>query len=138
MTLQWETQVLYRRILRVGGVWNLVASLPLVILVPFLPDMLGIEPPVHPIFIYFNLMTVMMFGFIHFYVASHLDSMRGMMKILMWSKLLTGVVFVAALLFESVPRPLAEFIGPGMAIDVAFGLIYLRYLFYSPAAATAS
>lgn len=124
---------LYQKVLRTGGVWNLLASVPLVFLVPVLPDMLGIENPAHPIFIYFNLMTVMMFGFIHFYVASHLDSMRGMMKILMWSKLLTGGVFAAALLLGSISAPLAEFIGPGMAVDTAFGLVYLRYLFYSSA-----
>lgn len=133
MTNAWETDKLYVRILRVGGVWNWLAALSTFILVPFLPDELNIEPPRYPLFIHFNLMTIVLFGFIHFYVANRLSTMRGMMKILMWSKLLTAGVFAYTATMTDMPGALSEFLAPAMCLDLAFGLVYLRYLFYSRA-----
>ncbi len=119
-----DRPVVHRRILFAGGIWNLAMGIPITLLVPWLPQLLKIADPLYPIFIYFNLMTVTMFGFVALTVGRHLATMRPMVMILVWSKLLTAGVFVAAVLWLPMPRELTEFLAGGMAIDFGLGLAY--------------
>lgn len=126
-----ESSLLYQRVFYAGAIWNWAASIPIFFLVQSLPGMLHIEDPRYPIFIYFNLMTVMLFGCVQFTVARNIATTRPFIKILVWSKILTVIVFVGALFLLSTPRGLVEFIGPGMAVDLVFGLLFWRYLWFS-------
>lgn len=121
-----ERSLLHRRILTIGGIWNLAMGVPITLLVPWLPALLKIEEPRYPIFIYFNLMTVTMFGFVALTMSRHLGSMRPLLPVLMWSKILTFGVFVAAVLWLAMPPPLTEFLAGGMVIDLILGLLYWR------------
>jgi hypothetical protein len=119
-----ERSQLHRRIFIAGGIWNLAMGIPIALLVPWLPGIVKIAPPLYPIFIYFNLMTVTMFGFVALTVARNLATMRPMMLILAWSKFLTAGVFVGAVLWLSMPRELTEFLAGGMAVDLGLGVAY--------------
>ncbi len=121
----------YRIVFLVGFVWNLLVALPLFCLVWYLPTMLEIGEPHYPIFIYYNLMDVGLFGALQFYVARHLETSRGVVVILAWSKLFTVLIFLGGLLFLSMPAGLTGFFAPGMVIDAIFGLLFWRFLVYS-------
>lgn len=126
-----ESERFYRGVFYSGSIWNFVASVPTMFLVNALPGLIGIDPPNHVIFIYFNLMTMFLFGCIQFTVARHLAESRPFVKILVWSKFLTVSVFLGALAFLPMAQGLTEFFTPGMVIDLVFGILFLRYLFYS-------
>ncbi len=126
-----ETLRLYRVIFIVGFVWNLLVALPLFCLVWYLPTMLGIGEPHYPIFIYYNLMEIALFGVLQLYVARHLESSRGIVAILAWSKLFTVLIFVGGLFFLSMPAGLVSFFAPGMVIDAIFGLLFWRFTVFS-------
>ncbi|MEX1138107.1 MAG: hypothetical protein WEB33_11490 [Bacteroidota bacterium] len=126
-----ESERLYRYVFYSGGIWNFIASVPTMFLVNALPGFIGIDPPNHVIFIYFNLMTMFLFGCIQFIVARHLAESRPFIKILVWSKFLTVAVFLGALAFLPMAPGLTEFLIPGMILDLVFGLLFLRYLFFS-------
>lgn len=130
-----ENDRFYRAVFYAGGAWNFLASIPTVFLVRSLPTMIQIDAPRYPIFVYFNLMTVCLFGFIQILVARNLRSSRSLVKILIWSKMLTIVVFVGALFFLAMPPNLTNFLLPGMVIDLIFGGLFWRFLFFSAKAA---
>jgi hypothetical protein len=117
---------LHRRILVAGGIWNLAMGIPITLLVPWLPALLKIEEPRYPIFIYFNLMTVTMFGFVALTMSRHLAAMRPLLPVLVWSKILTFGVFIAAVLWLPMPGEITEFLAGGMVIDLILGLLYWR------------
>ncbi len=126
-----ESERFYRGVFYSGSLWNFVASVPTMFLVDALPDFIGIDPPNHSIFIYFNLMTMFLFGCIQFTVARHLSEARPFVKILLWSKFLTVAVFLGSLVLLPMAAGLIEFFIPGMVIDSVFGILFLRYLFFS-------
>ena len=126
-----ESERLYRGIFYGGGGWNLLASIPTAFLISTLPSMLQIEAPRYPVFIYFNLMTMVLFAFVHFTVARNLGTARPYVKILVWSKMLTVVVFVAGIIFMRMPAALIEFLAPAISIDLILGAIFWRYLVFS-------
>jgi hypothetical protein len=121
-----ERSLLHRRILLAGGIWNLAMGVSITFLVPWLPTILKIEEPRYPIFIYFNLMTVTMFGFVALTMSRHLAAMRPLLPVLVWSKIMTFGVFIAAVLFLPTPPKLSEFLAGGMVIDLILGLLYWR------------
>jgi hypothetical protein len=96
-----------------------------------LPSLIGIEPPLYPIFIYFNLTSIFFFGCIQWIIARDLHSHRSFVKLLMWAKLTMGAVFFYSILFDAPAKALVDFLAPGMVIDVLFGLIFWRFLIYS-------
>ncbi len=126
-----ERERFYRGVFIAGGTWNLLVAVPTFFLVHRLASMFGLEEPRYPIFIYFNLMTVAMFGFVAFYVARNLATSRGLVKILVYSKLLTFAIFGAAYFALKMPDALINLIGPGMFVDLALGMLYWRYLVLS-------
>jgi len=126
-----ETERFYRIVLYVGAGWNFLVSVPTFFLVNSLPSMIDIEPPKYPIFIYFNLMTVFLFAWIHLLAARSPFESRPLMTILAWSKLLTVIIFAGALLFLSMPAGLIEFFLPGMIIDLILGLLFIRCIVIS-------
>lgn len=126
-----ETERFYRGVFYAGSVWNFLVSLPVMFLVPALPAMLKIDAPRHPIFIYFNLMTVFMFGCLQVVIARNLHTARPYVKILFWSKIFTVLVFVYGLIFLAMPSSLSGFLAPGMAVDFVFALLFWRYLIFS-------
>jgi len=126
-----ESVRFYRWVFYAGGVWNFLASVPTLFLVGSLPEMIQIDAPLYPIFIYFNLMTMMMYGFIQFAVARHMDTARPFVKILVWAKMLTVAVFVACIFLLPTPRGLIDFLAPGIALDLVFGSLFWRYLAFS-------
>ncbi len=126
-----ESERFYRGVFYAGGGWNFLMSIPMTFLVSSLPAMIQIDAPRYPIFVYFNLMTVCLFGCIQILVARNLSSSRSLVKILVWSKMLTVVVFVAGLFFLAMPPNLTNFLLPGMIIDLIFGVLFWRYLFFS-------
>lgn len=121
-----DRSLIHRRILLAGGIWNLAMGIPITLLVPWLPTLLKIEDPRYPIFIYFNLMTVTMFGFVALTMSRHLVAMRPLLPVLVWSKVLTFGVFIAAVLWLPMPGELTEFLAGGMVIDLILGLLYWR------------
>jgi hypothetical protein len=126
-----ESLRLYRGIFYFGAGWNFLASVPTFLLVSSLPSMLQIEPPLYPLFIYFNLMTVFLFGCLHIVVARSMSSSRSLVVVIAWSKFLTALIFVGGLVFLSMPQPLIEFLAPGMALDLLLGAAFWRYLIFS-------
>lgn len=132
-----ESEQFYRRVFYAGSGWNFLASIPTAFLVSTLPAAIQIEVPRYPIFIYFNLMTVCMFGCVQFAVARHLSAARPFVKILVWSKMLTVLIFVAAIVFLAMPTSLTGFLAPGMFVDLVFGALFWRYLVFSAKAKTA-
>jgi hypothetical protein len=126
-----ESERLYRVVFYSGCGWNLLASIPTFFLVSLLPSLIEIADPRYPIFIYFNLMTVALFGCIQFTVARNLRVSRGFVKILAWSKILTFSIFVGSLFLLDMPGNLITFLAPGMVIDLLFGLLFWRYLTFS-------
>jgi hypothetical protein len=133
-----ERERFYRAVYYAGSGWNFIASVPTFFLVSVLPAMLQIQEPLYPIFIYFNLMTMFLFGCIQFTVARNLLSSRPFVKILIWSKVLTVLIFVGGLLFLSIPRGLVEFLAPGIFLDLIFGILFWRSLGIIPTAARQS
>ncbi len=121
-----DRAVLHRRIFFAGGIWNLAMGVPIFLLVPWLPSLLKITQPLYPIFIYFNLMTVTMFGLVTLVVSRHVNEMRPIIAILVWSKVLTFAVFVGAYLWTSMPGELTEFLLGGMIVDLCLGLAYWK------------
>jgi hypothetical protein len=126
-----ESENLYRKVFYAGCGWNFLVSIPMVFLVGSLPGMIDIDAPRYPIFIYFNLMTVFLFGCLQFTVARHLETARPYVKILAWSKILLVLVFLASVFFLAMPAALTEFLAPGMVVDLVFGLLFWRYLQFS-------
>ena len=121
----------YKIVFLVGSCWNFVTSIGVFILMGSLPAFIGIPQPRYPVFIYFNLLSVFFFGCIQWTIAIHLDSSRSFVKILMWSKLVMGIVFTYAMFTGPFSKELFSFLVPGMVIDVIFGLIYWRFLVFS-------
>ncbi|HEX9615316.1 MAG TPA: hypothetical protein VGA55_07400 [Bacteroidota bacterium] len=126
-----KTERFFRFIFYTGAAWNFLVSVPLVFLVPFLPSTIQIDPPRYPLFIYFNLMTVFLFAWIHLIVARSPLESRSLVTVLLWSKFLTVLVFAASLLFLPMPAGLVEFFLPGMIIDFIFGLLFVWCLIVS-------
>ncbi len=126
-----ESERLYRGIFYAGSAWNFLASIPTLFLVGSLPSIIGIEAPNYPIFIYFNLMTMSMYGLVQFAVARNLGTSRPYIKILVAAKLLTVLFFVLGLLFLEMPSGLTGFLGPGIVLDLIFGILFWRYLAFS-------
>lgn len=123
----------YRGVFYTGGAWNFLASIPTFFLVGSLPGIIGIEDPKYPIFIYFNLMTMFLFGLIHFTVVRHLATARPFVKILLWSKILTVLIFLGGILMLSMPSNLISFLAPGITLDLILGFLFWRYLFVTGA-----
>ena len=123
-----ESERFYRGVFYAGSAWNFVASVPTFFLVGSLPGMIEIDPPNFPIFIYFNLMTMFLFGCIQFTVGRNLPGARPFVKILIWSKILTVLIFIAGLILLSMPSGLISFLAPGIVLDLIFGLFFWRYL----------
>jgi len=128
-----ESERLYRGVFFAGSAWNFIASIPTMFLVGFLPSMIQIEAPRYPIFIYFNLMTMSMYGCIQFVVAKNLNSSRSFVKILFWAKTLTVLTFVAGVVFLDMPPSLISFLAPGIVLDLIFAALFWRYLVFSRA-----
>lgn len=126
-----ESERFYRGVFYAGSGWNFLTSIPTMFLVGTLPAMIQIEAPRYPLFIYFNLMTMFMFGCVQFAVARHLSVARPFVKILVWSKMLTVLTFVAAIVFLAMPANLTRFLAPGMFADLVFGALFWRYLVFS-------
>lgn len=126
-----ESERLYRGVFYAGSVWNFVASVPTLFLVGSLPSIIGIDPPNYPIFIYFNLMTMSMFGLVQFAVARNLASSRPYVKILIAAKFLTVLFFVFGLIYLNMPSNLTGFLGPGIVLDLIFGILFWRYVAFS-------
>lgn len=121
----------FRMVFYAGAGWNFLVSAPLFFLIPSLPSIIQIEPPRYPIFIYFNLMTVFLFAWIHLIVARSPFESKSLVLVLAWSKFLTVIIFAAALLFLSMPPGLVEFLLPGMIIDFILGLLFVWCLVVS-------
>lgn len=131
-----ENEGFYKKVFFVGSAWNFLASVPTFFLVGLLPGMIGIEDPKYPIFIYFNLMTMFLFGCVQFTVGRNLATARPYVKILVWSKLLTVLIFLGGLALLSMPVGLVNFFAPGMVLDLILGLLFWRYLMFSAKVAT--
>jgi hypothetical protein len=132
-----ESERVYRGIFYAGSGWNFLASIPTLFLVGSLPGLIDIEAPNYPIFVYFNLITMSMYGCVQFAVARHLATSRPYVKILVWAKFLTVLCFIFGLLFLSMPPNLSSFLGPGIFLDLIFGLLFWRYLVFSSKTAAA-
>lgn len=132
-----ESERMYRAVFYAGSGWNFLASIPTLFLVGSLPGLIDIEAPNYPIFVYFNLMTMSMYGCVQFVVARNLSTARPYIKILVWAKLLTVAFFLFGLLFLSMPQNLSGFLGPGIFLDLLFGLLFWRYLVFSSRATVA-
>jgi hypothetical protein len=126
-----ESEQFYKRVFLAGSFWNWIVSIPLFALVWYLPTMIKITEPLYPIFIYFNLMTVAMFGCVQYTVSKNPPELRGFVKILAWSKILTFFIFVAAVAALNMPSELTQFLAGGMVVDLLFGLLFWRYLVFS-------
>lgn len=126
-----ENERFYRGVFYAGSGWNFLASIPTAFLIGTLPAAIQIEVPHYPIFIYFNLMTVFMFGCMQFAVARHLSVSRPFVKILVWSKMLAVLIFIAAIVFLVMPTNLTGFLAPGIFVDLVFGALFWRYLVFS-------
>ena len=103
----------------------------LFVLTGSLPSIIGIEPPRYPIFIHLNLMSIFFFGCIQWIIARDLHGHRSFVKLLVWAKLAMGAVFLYSILLDAPPKALMGFLGPGVALDVMFGLIFWRFLIFS-------
>ena len=132
-----ESERLYRGIFYAGSAWNFLASVPTLFLVGSLPTIIGIDAPNYPIFVYFNLMTVSMYGLVQFAVARNLATARPYVKILVAAKLLTVLFFVFGVAFLKMPGELTGFLGPGIFLDLVFGILFWRYLAFSARQAVA-
>ena len=126
-----ETDKLYRVCFYVGAGWNFVIATTLFVLTGSLHSIIGIEPPLYPIFIYFNLMSIFFFGCIQWIVARDLHGHVSFVKLLVWAKLAMGAVLLYSILFDAPAKALIGFLAPGVAIDVIFGLIFWRFLIFS-------
>ena len=126
-----ESDKLYRNLFYIGSGWNFAVAIGLFILIDSLPAMLQIDPPKHTLFIYFNLMSIFMFGCMQFMIARDLYGHRGMLLILMWAKFALVLVFLYALIIDPPQSKLTEFLAPGMIIDLIFGLIFWRFQIFS-------
>jgi len=126
-----ETDRLYKVLFYVGSGWNFSIAITLFLLTGSLPSIIGIEPPRYPIFINFDLMSIFLFGCIQWIIARDLHSHRSFVKLLMWSKLAMGAVFLYSAFLDSTAKALMGFLAPGVVLDVIFGLIFLRFLIFS-------
>ena len=126
-----ENDKLYKILFFVGSGWNFVVAISLFLLIGSLPTMINIEIPKHTLFIYFNLMSIFIFGCMQFTVARNLHENRNMVIILMWAKFTMIGVFIYALIFDAPVKELTLFLLPGMVIDFIFGLLFWRFLVYS-------
>jgi len=126
-----ETDRLYRVLFYVGSGWNFAIAIILSVLTGSLPSIIGIEPPRYPIFIHFNLTSIFFFGCIQWIIARDLHSHRSFVKLLVWAKLTMGAVILYSILFDTPAKPLINFLAPGVALDVVFGLIFWRFLIFS-------
>jgi hypothetical protein len=132
-----ESDKLYRVLFFIGSGWNFVMSIGAFVLVGSLPAMIGIAPPLYPIFIYFNLMSVFFFGCMQWIIARNLRSYRSIVKMLVWAKLAMAAVLLYSILHDAPAKELVGFLAPGVVVDVIFGLIFWRFLVYSGPRATA-
>jgi hypothetical protein len=126
-----ETDRLYKVMFYVGSGWNFAIASTLFLLTGSLPSIIGIEPPRYPIFINFNLMSIFLFGCMQWIIARDLRGHRSFVKLLMWSKLAMGAVFLYSALIDATVKALMGFLAPGVTLDVIFGLIFWRFLIYS-------
>jgi len=125
-----ESEQFYKKIFLAGSFWNWIVSIPLFCLVWYLPTMIKITEPLYPIFIYFNLMTVAMFGCVSTpslkspgNAGNCQDS--GLVKI---SHI---CIFIAAVVLLNMPSELTQFLAGGMVVDLLFGILFWRYLVFS-------
>jgi hypothetical protein len=128
-----ENDKLYKILFYIGSGWNFAVAISLFVLIGSLPTIVQIEPPKYNLFIYFNLMTIFIFGCMQWTVAKDLFKNRNMVVILMWAKFALIIIFVYALIFDTPVKELSVFLAPGMVIDLLFGLIFWRFLIYSRA-----
>lgn len=126
-----ESYKIYKALFFIGSGWNFAIAGSLFILTPWLHTIIGIEPPRYPVFIQFNLMSVFFFGCLQWMAARDLHGNRGVIKLLAWAKLAMGGIFVSSLFLHDPPKALVVFLLPGMILDVAFGLIFWRYVIFS-------
>ena len=57
-----ENDKFYKILFYTGSGWNFTMATSLFFLIESLPEMINIEPPKHTLFIYFNLMSIFIFG----------------------------------------------------------------------------
>jgi len=126
-----ENEKFYKTVFYVGSGWNFAMAISLFLLIDSLPEMINMDPPKHTLFIYFNLMSIFIFGCMQFTVARNLHENRSMVKILMWAKITMMVVYFYAVLFDAPVKELTSFLLPGMIIDLIFGLLFWRFLVFS-------
>jgi hypothetical protein len=126
-----ETDKLYRVLFYVGSGWNFAIASTLFFLTGSLPSIIGIEPPRYPIFIHFNLTSIFFFGCIQWIIARDLHGHRSFVKLLVYAKLAMGLVLLYSILLEAPAKALTDFLAPGVALDVIFGLIFWRFLIFS-------
>lgn len=126
-----ESDKLYKAAFYVGAGWNYAMSVGVFFFIGSLPSMIGIEPPLYPIFIYFNLMSVFFFGCMQWIIARDLRGHRSFVKMLVWAKLAMAAVLVYSILRDAPSKELIGFLAPGVVVDVLFGLVFWRFLVFS-------
>lgn len=126
-----ETDKRYKFLFSVGAGWNFVMSIGAFLFIGSLPSMIGIAPPLYPIFITFNLMSVFFFGCMQVLIARDLHGHMSFVKLLVWAKLAMGAVFLYSILHDAPPDELIRFLAPGIVVDVIFGLLFWRFLVYA-------
>lgn len=126
-----ETDKLYRVLFFVGSGWNIALASTLFVITSSLPSIIGIEPPRYPIFIYYNLTSIFLFGCIQWIIARDLHGHRSFVKLLIWAKLAMGAVLLYSIFIDAPPKALIGFLAPGVVLDVIFALIFWRFLIFS-------
>lgn len=123
----------YRWVFFAGAAWNFLIAGMLAVLVRSLPTFLNIEAPRYPLFIHFNLMSIVLFGCMMWIIARDLNNHRSFVKLLVWAKLMMGGVFGISIILDSIPPQLISFLAPGIVVDIMFGVLFWRFLHIQPA-----
>ena len=93
--------------------------------------MLGIEPPRYSVFIYLNLMTLVIFGCMQWTVARRLREERSLVKLLIAAKFSMAIVFLYVQIADAPVKELSVFLAPMVIFDFLMGLLFWRFLVYS-------
>jgi len=123
----------YTKVFYVGSAWNFIIAASLFVMTPTLHKEVGIAPPLYPMFIYFNIMSIFFFGCMQWMVARNIGGSRPIAKLLMWAKFGMVVLFGYSIYMSAPPQELVMFLLPGMVIDTLFGFIFWRFLVFSRA-----
>lgn len=126
-----ENERPYRKVFYAECGRNFLVTLPIVFLVGCLPTMIDTAALRYSVFIYFNLMTMVLLGCLQFTVACHLHTAKPSVKVPAWSTILLVLLFLATVVFLPMPVALREFVLPSMAIGLMVGLLFCRYLHLS-------